>query len=139
MTPQELADILNGREYSEEITRDEQRAAKAAGLVVVFGASDDLVELRGAIDDEAGAYRGSTLRVDAKGLLPDWDSLDKDDIDDCRDYFQREAGAKTVTAHWDRGGYSWTYSTNIPHAVFDILEDGEKYCQGIVFRLADVE
>lgn len=39
MTPQEFAALLNGREYGEEITREEEALAKAHGLVVVFGYS----------------------------------------------------------------------------------------------------
>jgi hypothetical protein len=35
-----------------EINKAEERQAKDAGLVVVFGYSDDGVELRGAIHDE---------------------------------------------------------------------------------------
>lgn len=60
MTAAELAALLNGREYRKEMSRDEEQVAKAAGLVVVFGASDDLMELRGAISDEVGCYDGGT-------------------------------------------------------------------------------
>ena len=34
--------------------------------------------------------------------------------------------------------YAWIYRTEIPHACFDILENGEKYCKGIVFSLNDL-
>jgi hypothetical protein len=44
-----------------------------------------------------------------------------------------EDGEKYIDAVWCEGEYSWTYKTNIPHATFDIWEDGEKYCKGIVF------
>ncbi len=56
MNAKQLAAQLNGREYGSEITKEEEAAAKKAGLVVVYGASDDLVELRGAIEEEVGAY-----------------------------------------------------------------------------------
>jgi hypothetical protein len=40
MTAKELAALLNGRKYLEEITAAEERQAKESGLLVVFGASD---------------------------------------------------------------------------------------------------
>ena len=40
MTPKELAQILNGREYTNEITKEEEALAKAAGLLVVFALAD---------------------------------------------------------------------------------------------------
>jgi hypothetical protein len=58
MDAKALAALLTGREYRQEITRAEEADAKAAGLVVAFGASDDLLEFRGAIDDEVGCYDG---------------------------------------------------------------------------------
>ena len=42
MTAKELAELLNGREYGNEITSDEEKLAKESGLVVVFGYSDDM-------------------------------------------------------------------------------------------------
>ena len=51
MTAAKLAEQLNGIEYPASISRDLEAQAKAAGLVIVFGASDDLMEFRGAIHD----------------------------------------------------------------------------------------
>lgn len=144
MTPQELAARLNGRELGSEITKAEEAEAKAAGLVVLFGASDDLVELRGAIDDELGAYEGTTLRITPLGLLPSWETvLEAGTEGDAEDYFRMKAsGIAEVKALWCPDGAllgaSWAYETAIPHATFDVMEDGELYCRGIVFRLADV-
>lgn len=139
MDAKELAALLNGCEYRDEITREVEAQAKDDGLVVVFGASDDLIEFRGAIHDEAGRYDGGTVRVDSKGMIPDFDSIDEDDKDALRDYFQREAGGKVIEALWcAEGGYSWTYKTDIPHATFEVVEDGDPYCRGIVFALAEV-
>lgn len=47
MTAKELAEMLSGRKYGMEITSEEARAAKDAGLVVVYGYSDDNVEFAG--------------------------------------------------------------------------------------------
>ena len=138
MTKESLAALLNGREYRNEITATEEADAKAAGLLVIFGASDDLTELRGALHDEAGAWGGATHRIDAKGFVPDWDSIDHDSEDECADYFARKGGGFRVDAKWSEGDYSWVIETSAPHATFDIVEDGEKYCRGIVIDLADL-
>lgn len=138
MNAKELAMLLTGREYRNEITRGEQADAKAAGLVVAFGASDDLLEFRGAIDDEVGCYDGTAI-VDRKGVLADFEDIDRDDKEEMREYFKREDGGVKVEAKWEgEPGYSWIITTTIPHETFEIEDDGEKYCRGIVFALVDL-
>jgi hypothetical protein len=136
MTKEELASTLDGREYGEEITKAEEAQAKQAGLVVVFGYSDDNAELRGAIYDEVGAYDGTTLYFDKVGLLQN-----KCDDDACPYFEESKKTAKTIEVKPDYSGtgeFLWAYETAIPHATFEIMEDGEKYCRGIVFALADL-
>ena len=139
MNAKELAAKLSGREYNCEITDAEAKQAKDAGLVVVFGASDDLIYLAGAISDEGDCYDGGTVLFDAKGVLPSWDSASECE-ESAQEYFERKAKARTITALWAKEpGYSWTYKTDIPHETFEIVEDGEPYCRGVVFALADLE
>jgi hypothetical protein len=138
MNAQELAAQLDGGVYGLEISKDLEAQAKAAGLVVVFGGSDDLAELRGAIHDEVGCYGGGKFRIDAAGILPDYESAEHDDEESMREWFRRDAGAVAIEAHWGKDGYSWTYSTAIPHTTFEITDEGDKYCRGIVFSMADV-
>ncbi len=130
-----LALALNGREYPFDLTNEEQAQAKAAGLLVIFGASDDLMELRGIECDEIGAP-GVAL-IDAKGLLPNRDSIDDDAV--LKDFFAREPLARKVEALWAaEDDISWTYRTDVPHATFDVMEDGIVYCRGIVIDVADL-
>ena len=138
MDAKELAAKLNGREYCREITDEEVRQAKEAGLVVVFGASDDLIEFRGAIRDEGDCYDGGTVLIDTKGVLPSWDSVIESE-ESAQEYFERKAKARTITALFaNEPGYTWTYKTDIPHETFEIVEDGEPYCRGIVFNIGDI-
>ena len=69
MTAKELAEMLSGRETGNETTPREGLSARDAGLVVVYGYSDDNVEFRGAIDEEVGAYEGTTIYLTKDGLL----------------------------------------------------------------------
>mgnify|MGYP001550118948 CR=1 FL=1 len=138
MNAKDLAAQLNGIQYPVRIPKTLTDAAKTAGLVIVYGASDDLMEFEGAIYDEVGVYDGGTAFVDAKGLLPDRDSIEDDD--DLKDYFARQPNAKPIEAQWSVGTYSWMYKTGIPHETFEVIEvDEPPYCRGIVFALADVK
>lgn len=137
MNAKELAAQLSGIQYPVRIPKTLTDAAKAAGLVIVYGASDDLMEFEGAIHDEVGCYDGGMAHVDGKGLLPDRDSIEDDD--ELKEYFARQPNAKQIEAVWSEGEYSWMYKTEIPHETFEVLEDGEPpYCRGIVFALADL-
>lgn len=133
MNAQELAAKINGREYRDETTSADEQAAKDNGLVIVFGASDDLMEFRGAVNDEIGAWEGATAYFTNAGLLNN-----ECDNEDCPYHEKLKERAATIDAKWDTEGYSWVYETTIPHATFDVLEDGEKYCRGIVFALSDI-
>jgi hypothetical protein len=128
-----LAARLNGREYGEETTPADEKAAKDAGLVIVFGASDDLMEFRGAVNDEVGAYNGGGAFFTCDGLLKSQCS-----DEECPYFAEKQDAATFVEAKWTGGDFPWTYETAIPHSTFEIVEDGEKYCRGIVFALADV-
>lgn len=141
-TPETFAALLNGREYPFEFSAAEQLDAKRFGLVMVCGASDDLCEFYGAFRDEVGCYGGGFVRFDARGLLP---CPDDDETETLVKYGVWEAACKqgaTLEAIWcgetpDERECSWWYKADFPHATFDIMEDGELYCQGIVFRLED--
>lgn len=134
----QLAEMLNGREYMREISSVEEAMAKANGLVVVHGASDDLMEFCGAIYDEVGCYDGGSALVDAAGILGEWESASEDE-ETAAQYLNRKPHAKTIEALWcAEPGYSWTYKTDIPHETFEIVEDGEPYCRGIVFSIKDL-
>ena len=69
-----FAEKLGTRQIGKEITKEEEAEAKAAGLVVVFGYSDDGTEFRGAIRDEAGT---GDILFNAKGTFIDSDRLEE--------------------------------------------------------------
>lgn len=135
MNAKELATLLNGREYRNEITKDEAAQARAAGLVVLFGYSDDNMEFQGAIDDEIGCYEGGSVHLTDKGLL----KSECDEGDECPYFELATKTAATIEAKWAVENYSWVYVTDIPHETFEIVEGDEKFCRGIVFALADVK
>lgn len=135
MTAKELATQLSGREYGLEITLEEERIAKEAGLVAVYGYSDDNVEFRGAINDEVGSYDGTTVYLTKTGILEGPACSSAEDCE-CPYFDAARKETKTIKAVWhNEDGPCWTFETEIPHETFTINEDGEPWCIGIVFSM----
>lgn len=138
MRAKELAEMLTGRDITEEITSSEIHLAEDNDLVVVFGYSDDNVEFRGAIDDEVGCYGGDTIYITRKGVFNDPDCQESE-RESCPFYAAAKKLAGQIEAVWhDIGGPCWTFETDIPHETFEIFEDGELWCVGIVFSISDI-
>lgn len=136
MTKEEIAGKLNGREYGSEISEAEEAECKALGFVVIFGYSDDNVELRGAIDDEVSAYGGAIVMLHRGGVLAPHDH--RCDCVFCG-YEKVANKCAKVKALWCKEpGYSWTYKTCIPHATFEITEEGSHHCRGLVIDIKDL-
>jgi hypothetical protein len=135
MTPKELASQLEGSEYPFDVPKALAIQAKESGLVVICGGSDDLVEFYGAFQDKIGGP--GKFEIGPNGLIGGFDEVDKGDKDALKAYFAIEGTGREIESVWCDGEYSWTYKTDIPHECFDVVEDGDKYCRGIVFRLAD--
>lgn len=131
MDIKEFAKSINGKEYGyPQFTKEEIETAKENGFVIVYGASDDLMEFEGVIRDEAGCFEGGTVWISGDRIM-DAPTL---------------VGEKAIKAIWcgnekDKDGQriTWTYETDIPHETFLIHEGGEPYCRGIVFCMDDVE
>ena len=85
-----------------------------------------------AIEDEAGRI------FSGLGVINEALELANECGDGCP-YAEREAAkGLAVKALWSPGdGYSWKFKTDIPHETFEVVDDGEPYCRGIVFALAD--
>jgi len=133
----QFAERLNGREYCNEITKDEEAIAKAQNLIVCYGASDNLLEVRGVAYDEFGACDGTTIY-----MLNGWfvSEPTRDELEVIHKFglefefkFQITIEAiwapKTIRASWlitVEGAESYP---------FDIMEDGELFCRGVVFEI----
>jgi hypothetical protein len=145
MTREEMAAMLNGRQYMNEILAHESAKARDAGLLVIYGASDDLIELCGAIenDSEFDAFGGTSFRLASDGRIAP--EVEPDDEDYLEKYGLLEAARKRfesaikIKCESDANGYSWFIDTDIPFSPFDILEGAEKYCRGIVIDMRDVK
>jgi hypothetical protein len=136
MTHEQLASILTGREIGEEITAKEEAEAKSHGLVVAFGYSDDILELRGAIHDEVGAGGGEDLLIGPEGVLENKSEHEEMELWAARKYIALEKTAlNTINANYSD---AWEIGIDCPYSRFLVMEDGELFCVGIVFAIADL-
>ena len=135
MTSKELASQLDGNKYGSEITKEQESLAADNGLVVVFGYSDDAVELCGKIDDEVGAFDGTTFYVTQDGVLQEPDC----GFEGCKYFKAAISAAGEIKAIWgNTGNPCWTFETDIPHDTFRIYEGDELFCVGIVFSVYQI-
>jgi hypothetical protein len=144
MNKEQFAELLNGRQYRDEITEQEEKLAKENGLLVCFGASDDLLEFRGLVNEEVGAYDGgSAFLVKKRGgkidVMSEYDFTEVQEIMDDKE-LDFELPKVEVVAEWspDDLECSWRIKSDLPHATFDIMEDGYLYCRGIVIDNEDI-
>lgn len=139
MTREELAALLNGREYTNEITREETAKAKDAGLLVIFGYSDDGVKLRGLFNDEAGAYEGGEFYILRGQIIAEGGGGGAcffiNDVEGSKRGHKIEA----VFSPEMEPAATWLIKTDLPHSTFDIMEDGDLFCRGVVIDKDDLE
>lgn len=135
-TPEGFAKQFDGREYGSEVTPAEEIALKAAGMVAVFGHSDDCTEFRGAIHDETGT---GLIRITTSGKLLTDEQMEalQSLIADGTLPADKVPHVHEIKARHEIDG--WHFKTLIPHAVFNVMEDGEVFGRGIVFRISDLK
>ena len=129
MDAKEIAEMLDGIDYGELINergkvKEIFGLAEEFDIVIVHGASDDLMEFRGAIEDEADCYDGGEVYFDETGV-----------------YVDPELADNLINAVWadEEQKASWTYETDIPHEEFKVYDEGMLYCIGIVFSTDDLD
>jgi len=145
MTAAVLAEQCQGLQYEDFLSSSNERLnklcdiASANNMVIIKGYSDDGVQFMGAFSDQIGAVDGTVFDIDSKGVLPDYDKCDSEE--EHESYFMRKPNAQEIQAIWCEKGsdYAWTFKTDIPHETFEIFEDGEKWCRGIVIDLNQLE
>lgn len=114
-----------------ETTAETDKLAKDNGIVIVHGYSDDGCNFRGAIIDNVGCFDGGSIYFTKEGEF----FSDKPDFP-----------VNEIKAVWCGGvkhektgsAYRWTYETQIPHKTFDVMEESEPFCRGIIFSLNDL-
>lgn len=135
MTKEELAELLNGRDFRYALTKDIVEQARASGLVIICGDSDDLMLVRGAITDEFTTLPGRCFMLDAEGVF----SFPDQDTPELQKLLQRFMSAKNVLAAWSNDHPNWKICTGCPHARFMLVdEDGNPFSDSVVISKKDL-
>lgn len=111
----DFAKEIDGFEYPARELSIAGDKAKENNFVIIYGMSDDLLEIRGVIDDEIGAWDGVKITLGSTGV--------------------------NVNAVWspkDKPDTSWEILVDCPHEKFHIMEDGDIYCIGVVIHSDDL-
>lgn len=137
MKANELAQRLSNMDLGD-FPSELKGEAEHAGLVVVIGVSKNTVEFYGAIDDQIMIEDGGPIHIDADGILPDADDIERGYEEDKRAYYDRKRMAYLIDAEWQQHGFPWSFTTAIPHHRFVVLCDGVRYCRGIVFEVKSI-
>lgn len=136
MTAEQLAEQINGREYGSEITKGECDIAKESGLLVVFGYSDDNVELRGVVSEEIAVWEGVEFGIPSNGKFEDEEEAEIRNRLIAKGWTPPESEriVCNIEAEWcpDDLDCSWRITTDVQHFTFDIMEDGKLFCRGVV-------
>lgn len=117
----DLAAKLNGVQYAvNPIPSKFVHQAKEQGIIIVHGASDDLIELCGAYNGEGDCYDGGICYFNRRGTC----SVVNADF--------------SIQAIWNnKKDPVWTYQVSYPYERFMMWESDIPYCEGIVFYHKD--
>lgn len=97
-------------DYQPALNESELQDLRDEGLTIFYGQSDDLLEAEGAFFEEFGAWEGVTVKFE-KGF---------------------------VKAEWTGGEPNWVITTDVPHVMFTLIDEGMVYCRGIIVHQEDL-
>jgi hypothetical protein len=157
MTKEEFAKEVENyfKEHSLcSLSQELLKTAQDNNFVIVTGVSDDLIEFEGAIRDEENCYDGETVWFSSSGFFrneceegdgcPYFDEILENNKwaklireikvywgGKCQDY------KMPIKQYKSLGEPTWCYEVDFPHATFDVYDEDEFYCKGIVFNLKE--
>ncbi|GHU64575.1 hypothetical protein FACS189447_01700 [Spirochaetia bacterium] len=141
MQIKEWAKRLDGIEYPANELDSLNAELKVDGIIAVFGHSDDLMEFRGVINYEEGAWEGVEVLISSreKGTVFIFDEEEnRDSAEFNRAQIDAMQKIKAVWAPEDIEA-SWKIETDIPHETFNIIEDEELFCQAILIHIDSIK
>lgn len=128
LTKEYVALIINGRQYRDEIPNELREHKDFKKFVICHFSSDDNFVVDGHNIDEAGMYDGGTAYFSKNGLISEFDDEDESII--TQHY---------LTVHTDSRADGFIMSSEIPNASFNINEDDDRYCKGLVFDFSELK
>ena len=159
-TIDDLSKLLDGNEYGDELYNEYginvYDLCKEKGWVIAYGASDDLLELEGAISDELGAWDGCIAQFYKKdSYYPEYEEEDtyrkaKEDIfypiEESTLEKTKETNYKdtvVIESLWCPTGTDMSWQVNVkgaPFAKFNVMEDKnddeQVYCEAAIIDMS---
>ena len=132
----EASMALHNNQYRNEGNSELFKAMKESGILAVFTGSDDIIEYRGAFNDESGMGK---IYIDNNGII------ESECTNDCpyyQDFLKNKSWVKAVSKEncETHCVYDYTILTSIKKFLpFSILEKEKYYCNGIVFYIKDLK
>jgi len=151
----DLAKLLDGNECYYELQNEYkinvEELCKNNNWVIIFGAGDDLIEFRGFIDDEDGAWDGTLMKLVKPGdfyLDDEYEEtykkskeykfvpIKEDELNTIKNNNYKDACI--IEQLWCPKDLDASWQVNVkgvPFARFNIMEDDTLYCQGAIIDL----
>lgn len=145
LTKEKLAEMLDGRDITREYDIPTWRDVQGAHLVVLFGHSDDLIEVRGAVHDEIDSYEGSQFALILAGeKIDDGENsiiVETPSVLPLSEDYDQSNNPRLITARYgsvENAVADWEFETAMPHATFMLFLKGRPFCKGIVIDLDEI-
>ncbi len=156
-TIDDLAKLLDGNEYCDEFQNEYkinvEELCKKNNWVIVFGCGDDLIEFRGFIDDENGAWNGTLMKLVKPGDFY-LDDKNKETYKKAKKYEFvpiNDNELNTIKNNdykdncvveqlWCPEGLDASWQVNVagvPCTKFNIMEDEELFCEAAIIDLSE--
>ncbi len=133
LSAKEFAEVLSLRDFSEGLYEIEAECAKRNGLVIVYGYSDDVIQLDGAVRTFGDCFQGGKFHlVKNKGCWKLADGVGK-----CNNISALWYSCDAVNDYGEC--IPWSYKTDIPCENFYVTRDGDPFCEGFVFSINDLK
>ena len=156
-TIEDLAKLLDENEYGNELYNEYKinvyELCEKNKWVIVYGASDDLIEFEGFVSDEDDAYNGTLLKFITPGdfYLEDEDDetykkakdykfvrINQDELNELKNNNYKDTCV--VEMLWCPDGTDMSWQVNVKGAEFtkfNVMEDEEVYCEAAIIDLSN--
>lgn len=137
-----LAERLNGKEYRRfHLSEDDLRFAENNNLIVLYGYSDDCVEMEGVFTDEINYYeKEHRFTIDADGIVPEWDEdYEEQEAIDHIDRLRSPIGRVDIKAVslFTAPYLAFHIGQGVGEvAFFELHRDGELHSHGVVLDIS---
>lgn len=136
MTVKDVALMLDGREYGSEVSPAEKIEFKKAGIVVMYGYSDDCIEFEGAVNTEIGIW--FTERIPLLNGVPFEVPCATVEFETHRCPLLKEVAKRLKYIKARFGINGWEFDADFPCKKFTVVEEGDACGVGLVYALADL-